>query len=109
MVAACARDNVKVDGVETIQGTIADFDVVSRVELNGNTQTVWNENDEICVFHDDEIKTYRFTGKTGDRSGSFTLVASEAQTIDDIVFDQYYAIYPVERKIRSNASDNTPL
>ncbi len=42
MAAACARDNIKVDGVETIQGTIADFDVVSRVELNGNTQTVWN-------------------------------------------------------------------
>ena len=109
MFAACARDNVKMDGVETIQGTIADFDVVSRVELNGNIQTVWNENDEICVFHDNEIKTYRFTGKTGDRSGSFTLVASEEQTTDGIVFDQYYAIYPVERKIRSNATDGTPL
>ena len=94
IVVACSRDNVNVNGGETIECTIADYNVNTRVELNENQKTVWNNNDEICVFHDNVAKIYRYTGKSGEYIGSFSLVESQIISADDAASSSYHAVYP---------------
>lgn len=99
LLAACTRDslNGKEPGndADTINATIEDYnvDVETRAELKDNKHNVWTENDEIAVYYYGGRKLYRFNGKTGDRSGSFTLFDEFASDLSDVEFDKYYALY----------------
>ena len=96
---ACTRDKVqdvavRIDGGKTIYASI---DIPEcRVQLNEKCQTVWTEGDEIIVLSQEEYSKYRFDGKTGDRSGSFTKVASGDTPPESYLFDKSYAIYSTE-------------
>lgn len=80
-----------------------------RVQLNDKCQTVWTEGDEIIVMNQEEYSKYRFDGKTGDLSGSFTKVASGDIPPEGYVFDKSYAIYSTESWYGYGCfSDGTP-
>ena len=106
LLAACTQDSineigVKDDATNTIYATIGDFDIDTRVELNDKIQTVWTENDEICVFDNGTMDIYRFNGKTGDRSGNFSLIESHAISTNGCVFDRSYAVYLADHRVAS--------
>ena len=110
LLAACTRDSLNGkepgNGANTINAKIDDYevDVDTRAELKDNKHNVWTENDEITVYYDETSKVYRFNGKTGDRSGSFTLINSEPLD-KKVEFDQYYALYATSKSVRtSNAA-----
>ena len=84
-------------------------DVVSvdktRTYLDENLKLLWHSQDEISIFTSTLNQKYQFTGKTGDNSGSFSLVpsgnfggANEIKT--------NYAVYPYDdnNKIESDES-----
>ena len=113
LLVACTQDSINEigikedNGADTIYARISDFDIDTRVELNDKRQTVWTENDEICVFDNGTMDIYRFNGKTGDRSGSFSLIESHAISTEDCVFDKPYAVYLADQKV-SSYSDHQP-
>jgi hypothetical protein len=96
-LAACTNNNeVTIDesAAAVADGKIygmIDNDGV-RVQLNSDVQTVWNEKDEITILGPNQYAQYRFDGKTGDRSGTFSNVESFDPIRDKVV--KYYALYP---------------
>lgn len=109
MFVACMEDRVNEETnsnveAEKIYATIADAEGDdTRVELNEKKQTVWTEGDEILTFYSDKLKIWRFNGKTGDRSGSFTYTGSYYDYQNpNIKYDQYYAIYLPDLAITYN-------
>ena len=62
----------------------------SRVELNGDgvMNMAWTEGDRVRVFGPETNKEYLFDGKTGDRSGSFTLDSEDEPLVYN--FNKYY-------------------
>lgn len=110
---ACTRDeveNVVVDAVapDTIYASI---DTPScRVQLNDRCETVWTKNDVITVISSNEFAIYRFNGKTGDYSGSFTKIGYGTTPSKQYRFDKSYAIYSNETFVGYGAfSDGTPI
>lgn len=92
--AACTTDTT-VDVVVSDEKLYASMaEVEGRVALNSLKQTVWNEGDIIWMMGNNELSKWRFDGKTGDRSGTFTKIENYVPT--DLVFDQYYAFYNLE-------------
>ncbi len=103
LFAACTKDRTEdvalTDGTK-IYATIADMEGADgRVQLNDKKQTVWNAGDSIYVHHQTEgLLTYQFDGKDGDRSGSFTYVATDAYDFSTLfpANNKYYAFYAPE-------------
>lgn len=99
LFAACTDANIDEaanvsDIGEKIYATIDNIEDDTRVELNDKLQTVWTEGDEILTFCNDHIKRWSFDGKTGDRSGSFTLTKThDGPSTDKVVYDKYYALH----------------
>lgn len=97
-VIACTQPEIEEAKVspdgDKIYASIASTE--TKVQLNDLKQTVWTEGDEIYVIGPDIYALYQFDGETGDRSGSFTIVATSTppnQDSHNYHFDQYYAIY----------------
>lgn len=91
-----------------VYAIIADLEDDTRVELNGNKQTVWTHGDQILVFGDDEyIYECAFTGKTGDRGGSFNLTGYYYNTMTT-VYDKFYAVHLSDLRI-GKYEDGTPM
>lgn len=94
-LVACTNNDAKIDKTEAaVDGKIyATIDNGgSRVHLNSDVQTVWNEGDEITILGPTSYAQYRFDGKTGDRSGTFSNVESFAPILDKAT--QFNALYP---------------
>lgn len=93
MFAGCVKDttedmDLKV-GVEKVYATIAPTE--SRVQLNAQKQTVWTAGDEIIILYETKCRVASFDGKTGDRSGSFTV--NKNYTYSNTLTDIPYAVY----------------
>lgn len=94
MFVACTKDEMKdavsVKPIDKFYATIGEED--SRVQLNGEGETVWTNGDRVSVFNQSTDNcSYAFTGKTGDRSGDLSYVEGgmTGEAIDQIV-----AVYP---------------
>lgn len=98
ILSACTQDTTSdlqpLDG-ETIYASI---DVEeSRIQLNGQQKTVWNANDQIVVHAPTEASLWTFTGKTGDRDGSFKRAGTfRFDNFSKYGFKKYYALYPYD-------------
>ena len=75
---------------EFICASLDDYE--GRVQLNDNHKMVWTANDYIYVFGPNSCKRYKFSGNTGDRSGTFKL--TNTYTPVEYDFDKYYAVCP---------------
>lgn len=65
----------------------------SRVYLENGQFACWTEDDRIALFDGSTlIRQYRFDGKTGDRSGTFSLVEGSKGTGEALSTN--YAVYP---------------
>ena len=111
-LAACTQSHIDETTHDITFGpvyaTIADFEDDTRVELNSNKQTVWTHGDQILIFGDDEyIYECAFSGRTGDRSGSFQLTGYYSNPTT-AVYDKFYAVYLFDLRI-GKYSDGTPM
>ena len=93
MFAACSKDttediNVLPDGILRVSFSEDD----SRVQLDENSRTVWNEGDQISVFNKtDGNECWRFDGKTGDTVGTISRVSGSA---GGSAIGKIFAVYP---------------
>ncbi|MBO5893195.1 MAG: hypothetical protein J6Q31_02885 [Alistipes sp.] len=94
-LVACTNNDVAIDKTQKpTEGKIyaaIDNDGV-RVQLNSEVQTVWNEGDQITILGPNEYAQYKFDGKTGDRSGTFSNVESFDPIKDKSI--KFNAIFP---------------
>ena len=95
MFAACSKDTtediaVLPDGI--LRVSFSDDD--SRVQLDENSRTVWNEGDLISVFNKTTSnECWRFDGKTGDKRGTLSKVSGNTGTTST---DKVVALYPYD-------------
>ena len=83
--AACTQNDVeelsanRADVSETLTVGFEGDD--TRIQLNSNQKTVWNENDNITVFyHSDANQKWQFQGETGERQGQFKRLQNAEST-----------------------------
>ena len=95
MLTACMQDSItELNSVSQRPEYIyASFEEDTRVELNAQKKTVWTEGDQIVRIGQDVYDTWIFTGKTGDRSGSFQYNYSASSSYDFDFKGKYYAFY----------------
>ena len=95
LFAACVTDETQDVAINFSEDKVyAHFEEPeSRVQMNEKMQMVWTENDEILVFGPNTRKRYQFDGKTGDRSGTFSL-KNTGTPLTNQEFDKYYAVSP---------------
>lgn len=96
MFTACMQDSItEVDNKSPKQKCIyATFEEDTRVELNEKKQTVWTEGDQIVRFGNGIYDVWNFTGKTGDRGGSFEYGGAWEYSVGYNFGDKIYALYP---------------
>ena len=93
MFAACSKDTtediaVLPDGI--LRVSFSDDD--SRVQLDENSRTVWNEGDLISVFNKTTgNECWQFDGKTGDSVGTISRVSGSA---GGSAIGKIFAVYP---------------
>lgn len=75
---------------ECIYVGFEDYD--GRVQMDDAHKMVWTANDYIYVFGPNTCKRYKFSGATGDRTGTFKL--ANTYTPLEYGFDKYYAVCP---------------
>ena len=95
MLTACMQDSITEPNSvsQRPEYIYASFEEDTRVELNAQKKTVWTEGDRIVRIGQDVYDTWTFTGKTGDRSGSFQYNTSSSSTYDFDFNGKYYAFY----------------
>ena len=75
-------------------------DPETRVYADEDLMVLWHADDRVSVFnrytYNDQ---YRFTGETGDNSGTFTLVPNDAFTVGNKL-PAVYAVYPYQTSTR---------
>lgn len=65
----------------------------TKVFVDGNLKTHWNEGDEISIFTTTYNQHFKFDGQTGDDDGSFTM-QGDSQSGKEI--PATYAVYPYD-------------
>lgn len=66
----------------------------TRTYVENNTYLRWHEDDRLTAFYGNTLnRQYKFNGKTGDNSGTFSLVPSGELGTGN-AFDHIYALYP---------------
>lgn len=74
----------------------------TRVFADSQLRVLWNSDDRISIFdHYTFNKEYRFSGETGDNSGSFSYV-DQGSFITGNDLDYNYAVYPYREDTRIN-------
>ena len=96
MLTACMQDSITEPNSvsQRPEYIYASFEEDTRVELNAQKKTVWTEGDRIVRIGQDVYDTWTFTGKTGDRSGSFEFWGTWNYNVDYDFGDKVYALYP---------------
>ena len=92
LLASCVQDaitDVAIDLADTDKIYASIGEVENRVELNKDVQLVWTAEDRLIVAGPNTFKRYKFDGKTGDKSGTFT--RTNTYTVLDVDLDRYYA------------------
>ncbi len=92
MFAACSKDAT--ESVATLPDNVLHVSVGeddSRIQLDENCHTVWNEGDMVSVFNKTTgNECWRFDGKTGDTVGTLSKVSGTAGNPVGKIF----AVYP---------------
>ena len=98
MLAACTTDTTEDVAVnclpyDVLHVSVGDEDE-SRIQLDENCQTVWNEGDMISVFNKTNgNECWQFDGKTGDKRGTLSKISGNAGTTST---DKVVALYPYD-------------
>ena len=75
----------------------AGFAEDTRTYVENNKYLRWHEDDRLTAFYGNTLnRQYKFNGKTGDNSGTFSLVASGELGAGN-AFDYIYAVYPYNK------------
>ncbi len=93
MFAACSTDDTQDITVVKAPDTITiSFEQDTRAQLNDQIQSVWTAEDRVSVFYfDDANCCYRFTGQTGDRTGTFE---RETEKVPNSANNKTVVVYP---------------
>ncbi|MBR5206024.1 MAG: hypothetical protein IKW52_02545, partial [Alistipes sp.] len=77
----------------------------TRIQLNEDIKTVWNEGDEVSVYYmSTQNSKWVFQGKTGDRTG---LIKHSSGNIGEQSMDKTIIVYPYNSDYRYLRSSNT--
>ena len=106
VLGSCAENNL--DGVTpenniTLPDLTAGFaEDETKTYVHNNTYLRWHEADLITAFYGNSLnRQYKFKGKTGDNSGTFSLIPSgELGTGNDL--GAIYAVYPYDENAGIN-------
>ena len=106
LLGSCAENNL--DGVTpenniTLPDLTAGFaEGETKTYVHNNTYLRWHEADLITAFYGNSLnRQYKFKGKTGDNSGTFSLIPSgELGTGNDL--GAIYAVYPYDENAGIN-------
>lgn len=80
-------------------------DETSRVQLNAEGKTVWTEGDFLTAFYQtDGNSKFKFRGKTGDRSGGFTVAEMNEGTTE---IEEVILLYPYSADYKLNTKKKT--
>lgn len=80
-------------------------DETSRVQLNAEGKTVWTEGDFLTAFYQtDGNSKFKFRGKTGDRSGGFTVAEMNEGTTE---IEEVILLYPYSADYTLNTTKKT--
>ena len=96
-ICGCSHEEVLEHSSVASEGKVfrTSFESVdgSRVYLEDGQFSCWTEDDRIALFDGSTlVRQYRFDGKTGDRSGTFSLVENSEGTGEALSTN--YAVYP---------------
>ena len=112
-ISGCSQEDVLKDQSTPAEGRIFttsfDYDG-SRTYLEEGRFTRWTEDDRISLFDASTLnRQYKFDGKTGDTSGSFSMVENPFGT--GVALSTNYAVYPYvsDMKITENGVITTTL
>lgn len=100
LLTSCTQDAIdNKQALQTLMENIPDKiyaeidDVTSRTYVEEGNHLRWNEGDKISYFPGITYNLeYRFDGKTGDNSGSFTKITEKLITGNELI--NTYAFYP---------------
>ena len=83
----------------TLPTLMAGFEEDTRTYVEQNTYLRWHADDRLTIFYGNTMnRQYRFNGKSGDNSGSFSHIPSgNIETGNS--FDHIYAVYPYDTTI----------
>ena len=96
LFCACSSFNEE-NGTPTVYATTdlqAGFAEETRTYVENNKYLRWHEDDRLTAFYGNTLnRQYKFNGKTGANSGTFSLVPSGELGTGN-AFDRIYAVYP---------------
>jgi len=98
LVSGCSQEEVLKNGTASVSGQGRIFTTGfeqngSRTYLEDGLYSCWTEGDLIALFDGNTLKRqYRFDGKTGDKSGTFSIVDNANGT--GSLLSANYAVYP---------------
>lgn len=95
MLTACMQDSITElsNQTEAKRYIYATFEEDTRVELNEAKKTVWTEGDKIVLYANGKHEAWSFTGKTGDRGGSFVYLGYYSGVPEFDFGDKCFAFY----------------
>lgn len=97
-VLLCACSSFDEEIIKTINSANTDLHAVfadgTRTYVENNQYLRWHEDDLLTVFYGNTLnRQYKFNGKTGDNSGTFSFIPNGELSTGNS-FDHIYAIYP---------------
>ena len=97
LFAACSvNDEPPINPTNNDQLLYASLEGQGRTYVEEDTYLRWHEDDRLTAFYGNTMnRQYKFNGKTGDNSGSFSLVPSGDLETGN-TFDRIYALYPYD-------------
>lgn len=95
LFVACTADKEQFNpSISSGDVLYAAFEGHGRTYVENNTYLRWHEDDRLAAFYGNTLnRQYKFNGKTGDNSGSFSHVPSGDLETGN-AFDRIYAVYP---------------
>ena len=99
LLGACSESNLPEESITKIYNTLPDLATDlnnTRTYAENNKNLRWHEDDRLTAFYGNTLnRQYKFNGKTGDNSGSFSHVPSGDLGTGN-TFDRIYAVYPYD-------------
>lgn len=95
----CSMDDITVsyqtDKSDIYYASFENFGEESRTYVDKNVKLLWHEDDRISLFRTTLNEQFKFTGDTGDNSGSFSAIPSDEFVTGNEVSTNY-AVYPYD-------------
>ena len=95
----CSMDDITVsyqtDNSDIYYASFENFGEESRTYVDKNVKLLWHEDDRISLFRTTLNEQFKFTGATGDNSGSFSAIPSDEFVTGNEVSTNY-AVYPYD-------------